>query len=137
MKATAKAAWTGDLKTGSGSFSAMSGVFTNTPYDFRKRFEGEPGTNPEELIAAAHAACFSMALSGQLGQRDIVAHSIETVCEVTMENGTLTRSLLRANVSAPGADEGAIREAGEVAKAGCPISKALNLEIALDLTIAT
>lgn len=137
MKATAKAAWTGELKTGSGSFSAMSGAFTNTPYDFRKRFEGEPGTNPEELIAAAHAACFSMALSGQLGQRGIVAQSIETVCEVTMENGTLIRSLLRTNVSAPGSDEGSIREAGHAAKEGCPISKALNLEIDLDLTIAT
>lgn len=137
MKATATAAWTGDLKTGTGVFSAMSGAFTNTPFDFRKRFEGEPGTNPEELIAAAHAACFSMALSGQLGSRGIVAEAIETVCEVTMENATLLRSLLRTNVIARGADEAAIREAGAAAKAGCPISKVLNLEIDLDLTIAT
>jgi len=137
MKATATAAWTGDLKTGTGVFSAMSGAFTNTPFDFRKRFEGEPGTNPEELIAAAHAACFSMALSGQLGSRGIVAETIETVCEVTMENATLLRSLLRTNVIARGADEAAIREAGAAAKAGCPISKVLNLEIDLDLTIAT
>lgn len=113
----------------------MSGVFTNVSYDYRKRFEGEPGTNPEELIAAAHAACFSMALAGQLGQRGVSAQSIETYCEVTMENGTLVRSLLRSNVSAPGTDEATIREAAEAAKEGCPISKALNLAIELDLSI--
>lgn len=136
MKGIATAVWKGDLKSGNGQFSANSGAFTNTPYSYKMRFEGEPGATPEELIASAHAACFSMALSAQLTQKEITADSIETTCEVTMEGGTLLTSYLKTKVTAPGADSAAIQEAGANAKAGCPISKALNLEISLDLTAA-
>ena len=91
----------------------------------------------EELIAAAHASCFSMALSGNLGQRGITPESIETSSTVTLENLTLTRSALKTTVKAPGADRAKIEEAAAAAKAGCPISKALKMEITLDLTVQT
>ncbi|RYG46125.1 OsmC family peroxiredoxin, partial [bacterium] len=106
-------------------------------YSFGTRFGDGVGVNPEELIAAAHASCFSMAFSAQLGEREITPESVATTAEVTMENLTLTKSHLTTTVTAPGADEAKIREAAEAAKAGCPISKALSsLEITLDLTIA-
>lgn len=133
MKRTANAAWSGNLKAGHGRFSVGSGAIKNQKYDFRTRFEDEPGTNPEELIAAAHAACFSMALSAQLGERGITPESIETTCSVTFEELTLKRSVLNTRVTAPGADRAKIDEAAAAAKAGCPISKVLNLEIALEL----
>ena len=134
MKRSAQAIWSGNLKTGHGRFSVASGAVKNLRYDFRTRFEDEPGTNPEELIAAAHAACFSMALGAQLGERGITPDTIETACAVTFENLTLTRSLLTTTVTARGADRVKIDEAAAAAKAGCPISKVLNLEIALELT---
>lgn len=133
MKRTASAAWSGNLKAGHGRFSVGSGAIKNQKYDFRTRFEDEPGTNPEELIAAAHAACFSMALSAQLGERGITPESIETTCAVTFEELTLKRSVLSTRITAPGADRVKIDEAAAAAKAGCPISKVLNLEIALEL----
>ena len=136
MKRIANAVWTGGLKDGKGVFSVASGTITNQNVTFRTRFEDEPGTNPEELVAAAHASCFSMALSGQLGQRGITPASIETTCTITFENATLTRSVLQTTVRADGADKAKIEEAGAAAKAGCPISKVLNLEIALELTVA-
>ena len=136
MKRIANATWTGGLKDGKGIFSVASGTITNQNVTFRTRFEDEPGTNPEELIAAAHASCFSMALSGQLGQRDITPASIETTCTITFENGTLSKSLLQTTVHADGADRAKIEEAAAAAKAGCPISKVLNLEIVLELTVA-
>ena len=128
----ASAAWKGDLKTGSGSVSSASGGLRNTPYSFRTRFEDENGVNPEELIAAAHASCFSMALSGQLGERGIVADEIATEADVTFENLTLTKSHLTVTVTAPGADQGKFEEAAAAAKAGCPISRVLNLEVSMD-----
>lgn len=137
MKRIATAAWNGGLKDGSGSFSVSSGAFTNQKFSFRTRFEDAPGTNPEELIAAAHAACFSMALSAQLGERGITPKAVETTSTITFENLTLTRSALTTTVTAPGADKAKVEEAAAAAKAGCPISKVLKLEITLALTVVT
>jgi osmotically inducible protein OsmC len=131
----ASAVWNGDLKTGTGTVSSASGVLNSTAYSFRTRFENENGTNPEELIAAAHASCFSMALSAQLGERGIVPEAIETQAEVTLENLTLTKSHLTVVVTAPGAAQAAFEEAAAAAKAGCPISKVLNLEITMDASL--
>ena len=128
----ASAAWKGDLKSGSGTVSSASGGLRNTPYSFRTRFEDENGVNPEELIAAAHASCFSMALSGQLGERGIVAEEIATEADVTFENLTLTKSHLTVTVRAPGADQAKFEEAAAAAKAACPISRVLNLEVSMD-----
>ncbi len=135
MKRTANAVWKGSLKDGSGSFGVASGAMTDMKYSFKTRFEGTPGTNPEELIAAAHASCFSMAVGAQLGERGITPESIETTCDVTFENLTLTKSALTTKVRAPGADKAKIQEAAAAAKAGCPISKVLKLDITLDLKI--
>jgi len=135
MKRTATAAWNGALKDGHGTFSVGSGVIKDTKFSFRTRFEDAPGTNPEELVAAAHASCFSMALSAQLGERGITPEAVETKTTVTFENLTLTKSLLQTTVKARGADKAKVEEAAAAAKAGCPISKVLKLEIALELTV--
>lgn len=135
MKRSAKAIWNGSIKDGSGSFGTGSGAIHDQTYSFRTRFEDAPGTNPEELIAAAHASCFSMALSAQLGERSIVPQSVETTCAITFENKTLTQSVLHTTVKAKGADRKQIEEAAAAAKAGCPISKVLHLEITLELAI--
>ncbi len=135
MKRTANATWNGGLKDGKGTFSVGSGAIKDQKVTFRTRFEDAPGTNPEELIAAAHASCFSMALSAQLGERGITPEAVETTCVVTFENLTLTKSTLRTTVKAQGADKTKVEEAAAAAKAGCPISKVLKLEIALELTI--
>lgn len=137
MKRSAQATWQGSLKEGRGSFSVGSGAIRDQKFDFRTRFEDAPGTNPEELIAAAHASCFSMAFGAQLGERGITPESIETTSTVTFENLTLTRSALRTTVTARGADRAKVEEAAQAAKAGCPISKVLKLEITLDLTVST
>jgi lipoyl-dependent peroxiredoxin len=136
MQRNATAVWNGGLKDGNGTVSTQSGPLNDTKYDFRMRFEDAPGTNPEELIAAAHASCFSMALSAQLAERGIEGAKIETKATVTMENLTLTKSHLELVVTAPGADAGKAEEAWNAAKAGCPISKVLNLEITLDAKLA-
>lgn len=128
----ASAVWNGDLKSGAGTVSSASGGLKNTPYSFRTRFEDENGVNPEELIAAAHASCFSMALSLQLSEHGIVAESISTEAQVTFENLTLSKSHLDVTVVAPGADQAKFEEATAAAKAGCPISRVLNLEITMD-----
>lgn len=135
MKRSASAVWNGGLKEGAGRFSVASGAVKDMKYGFRTRFEDEPGTNPEELIAAAHASCFSMALSAQLGERGITPEAIETSCTITFENLTLSHSLLKTRVVARGADKAKVEEAAAAAKAGCPISKVLKLEIALELTV--
>jgi osmotically inducible protein OsmC len=132
MVRKANAVWTGSLKEGNGRISSTSGVLNNTPYSFRTRFENEPGTNPEELIAAAHAACFSMALGAQLGEQGITPESVETTAEVTMENLAITKSHLIVVVKAAGADQGKFETAAQNAKVGCPISKVLNAEITMD-----
>lgn len=135
MQRSASATWRGSLKEGTGRFSVQSGAIRDLGYSFRTRFESEPGTNPEELVAAAHAACFSMALSAQLGERGITPTSVATTCAVTFEQLTLTRSVLTTTVTAPGADRAAVEAAAAAAKAGCPISKVLQLEIVLALTV--
>jgi len=136
MNRKASAVWYGNLKQGRGTFSVDSGAFTDKDFTYRTRFEGEPGTNPEELIAAAHASCFSMAFSAQLGERGITPQSIETTSTISFADLTLSKSELKTTVKAPGADRAKIEEAAAAAKAGCPISKVLKLEISLDLTIS-
>ena len=135
MKRRATARWTGRLKEGQGTFGVASGAITGTAYSFKTRFEGAPGANPEELIAAAHASCFSMAVGAQLGERGITPESIDTTCDITFENLTLTKSVLTTKVTAHGADKAKIEEAAAAAKAGCPISKVLKLEIELQLEV--
>lgn len=135
MKRSAKAVWNGSIKDGSGSFGTGSGAIRDQAYSFRTRFEDAPGTNPEELIAAAHASCFSMALSAQLAERAITPQSVETTSTITFENKTLTRSALQTKVKARGADRQKVEEAASAAKVGCPISKVLHLEITLELDI--
>jgi osmotically inducible protein OsmC len=137
MQRTANATWNGGLKEGQGTFSVSSGAFKDRRFSFRTRFEDEPGTNPEELIAAAHAGCFSMALSGQLGERGIAPEAVETTCAITLENLTLTKSALTTTVRARGADRDKIEAAAAAAKTGCPVSRVLKLEVSLDLTIET
>jgi osmotically inducible protein OsmC len=137
MKRSASATWNGSLREGQGIFTVASGAIKNQKVTFRARFEDAPGTNPEELIAAAHASCFSMALSAQLGERGITPEAVETTCTITFENLTLTRSVLRTTVTARGADQSKVEAAAAAAKAGCPISKALKLEIDLELTVTT
>jgi osmotically inducible protein OsmC len=136
----ATAVWSGGLKDGKGNVTTGSKALSAVPYDFKMRFEEAPGTNPEELIAAAHAGCFSMALSGELGKANITAQSIQTVAHITMEpvdgKPTVTASRLVLTVKAPGADRAAVQAAADGAKAGCPISRLLsNLKITLETTI--
>jgi len=137
MKRSANAVWEGSLKEGKGTFGVASGAIKETPYSFKTRFEGTPGSNPEELIAAAHASCFSMAVASKLGERGITPDSIETTCDITFENLTLTKSALTTKVTARGANQATIEEAAALAKAGCPISKVLELDVVLELQIAT
>ena len=133
-KATAE--WNGGLKDGSGKISTDSGVLKGTQYSFSTRFEDGIGTNPEELIAAAHAGCFSMALSGQLGNAGMTAESINTTASVTLdkvEGGfAITTVHLEVKARIPGADEAAFMTAANNAKAGCPVSKVLNAEITMN-----
>jgi lipoyl-dependent peroxiredoxin len=137
MKRSANAVWKGSVKEGSGTFGVQSGAIENQKYSFRTRFEDAPGTNPEELIAAAHASCFSMALSARMGDQGITPESIETKCTINFENGTLTASALQTTVHAKGADKAKVQTAADAAKAGCPISKVLKLDISLELNIVT
>ena len=136
MKRSASAVWNGDIKTGKGTISTDSGVLSNSQYSFATRFENGKGTNPEELIAAAHAGCFSMALSGQLGEAGLVAQSIQTKATVTIEKSaggfTITAVHLDLTARIPGASQQAFETAAENAKSGCPVSKVLNATITLD-----
>jgi len=135
MERKASAVWKGGLKDGKGVVSSSSGVLSNTPYSFTTRFENTPGTNPEELIAAAHAACFSMALSAQLGAANLTAESINTNARLTMEKleagWTITAVHLDVTAKVPSADDAAFQKAAENAKAGCPVSKVLNAKITM------
>lgn len=136
MEKTASAQWQGGIKDGKGSISTQSGVLKDSPYGFKGRFEGGPGTNPEELIAAAHAGCFSMALSLALGEAGMVAENIATQAKVTLdkvEGGfAITAVHLDVAVRIPGADQAAFDKAAQGAKAGCPVSKVLNAKITMD-----
>jgi len=136
MQRKANAVWKGGLKDGRGTLSSASGVLKDTKYSFSTRFENEPGTNPEELIAAAHAGCFSMALSAQLGAAGITPEEIATEADVRLEKQeagfAITAVHLTVRARIPGADEAKFREAAEAAKSGCPVSKVLNARITMD-----
>ena len=136
MKRSGSAVWRGGLKDGKGTVSTETGVLSGTPYNFSMRFENEKGTNPEELIAAAHAACFSMALSLALGNAGMRADSIETTATVSLdkvEGGfAVTSSHLQTTVKIPNADRAAFEKAADGAKSGCPISKLLNAKITME-----
>ena len=140
IERTASGTWQGDLKTGRGTIDATSGVLRDTPFSYATRFENARGTNPEELIAAAHAACFSMALSLFLGEAGMTAESIETTATVSLdqvEGGfAITSSHLQTTVKIPNADAAAFQKAVETAKSGCPVSKLLNATITLDAKLA-
>src|SRR3984893_3054317 len=135
MQRKASAVWKGGLKDGKGAISAPSGVLKDTQYSFSTRFENGQGTNPEELIAAAHAGCFSMALSAQLGNAGITPESIETTAAVTLEKTehgfTVTKVHLDVAAKIPGANQAAFDTAAQNAKAGCPISRLLKAEITM------
>jgi osmotically inducible protein OsmC len=136
MKRKASAEWQGDLKTGKGTISTDSGVLQTTPYSFSTRFEDQKGTNPEELIAAAHAGCFTMALSAELGKANLVPASLRTTATVTLDKldagWTVTESRLEVVAKVPGASQEAFRKAAEAAETGCPISRLLKAKISMD-----
>lgn len=136
MKRHASAEWKGGIRDGKGTISTQSNVLSDTQYSFSTRFEDGIGTNPEELIAAAHAGCFSMALSGQLGNAGLTAESINTTATVTLDKKdggfAITAVHLEVRARIPGADEQAFETAANNAKAGCPVSKVLNAEITMD-----
>jgi osmotically inducible protein OsmC len=141
MKRKAAAEWKGSLKEGKGTLSSDSGVLASTQYSFSTRFEEGVGTNPEELIAAAHAGCFSMALSGQLGNAGLTAESIRTQAAVTLEKGgggfSITAIHLDVTAKVPGADEQAFQTAARNAKDNCPVSKLLNAKITMEAKLET
>lgn len=136
MKKSGSAVWSGGLKDGKGNISTESGALDNTQYGFNTRFEDGPGSNPEELIGAAHAACFTMALSGQLGEAGMTAKRLMTTATVTLEKNddgyAITEVHLNLVANIPGADQAAFEAAALRAKVGCPVSKLLNAHITLD-----
>lgn len=135
MQRIATAKWQGDLKTGNGSISTASGVLSDSAYSFHTRFEDGKGTNPEELLAAAHAGCFTMALSNQLAEAGLKADSLETTCTITIAKTDtgfgITESHLELKARVPGASQEAFDTATQQAKAGCPVSKLYNTKITL------
>ena len=141
MQRTASAHWSGGLKDGKGTVSTQSGVLSQTQYSFSTRFENGAGTNPEELIAAAHAGCFSMALSAQLGSAGMTADSIDTKATLTLDKTeagfTITSVHLDVKVSIPGADQAKFDEAAQNAKKGCPVSRVLNANITMDAQLVS
>jgi osmotically inducible protein OsmC len=132
MTRKGSAVWKGGLKDGSGTVSTDSGVLKNNQYSYKTRFEDGIGTNPEELLAAAHAACFSMALSNQLAQHGLNPESIETTSTLTMENLTITKFHLDVVATIPGADKGEFDAAAKEAKEGCPVSRLFKADITMD-----
>ena len=136
MKSYSTANWKGSGKEGSGTLTSKSRVLDNTSYDFRSRFEDGEFTNPEELVASAHAGCFSMKLSFVLGAAGFTPDSIETKCTITLDSGAITSSHLEVKASVPGIDADKFAEAAAEAKANCPISKLLNTEITMEASLA-
>ena len=136
IKKKGSAVWQGSLKEGSGTISTETGVLREAPYGFKARFEGGKGTNPEELIGAAHAACFSMAFSLILGEAGLTAEKIETQAEISLEKQqdgfAITASHLTVQAKVPGASDAKFQELAAKAKAGCPVSKLLNAKITMD-----
>lgn len=136
MKRTATAHWAGTGKEGKGHLSTQSTVLNKTQYSFGSRFEEGVGTNPEELVAAAHAGCFTMKLSFVLVAAGFTAESLETTCAVVLENGAVTSSALKLTAKVPGISAEQFKAAAEEAKVNCPISKLLNTNISLEYTLA-
>jgi osmotically inducible protein OsmC len=140
MNRTASAAWTGTGRDGKGSITTQSGVLDGTPYSFTTRFENEKGTNPEELIAASHAGCFTMALAFALQRENLTPTELKTEAVVTLDKDgagfKVTKSALTLSANVPGVDKEKFGEIAKAAKEGCPISKLLNAEITLDWTLA-
>lgn len=139
IKKSASAHWQGGIKDGKGTLSTGSGALKANPYGFNTRFEGQPGTNPEELIGAAHAGCFSMALAKQLGDAGMTAESLDTRAEVTLEQDadgfTITAVHLTLKARVPGAERSRFDAAVQAAKTGCPVSKLLKAEISLQASL--
>lgn len=139
MKRNASAVWRGDLKSGKGNITTGSGVLKETQYSFGTRFENGTGTNPEELIAAAHAGCFAMAFSAELGKAGLTPETINAAATVTLEmlpaGPTVTESHLDVSVKMPGADQARVLEIANAAKAGCPISRLLNAKVTMDAKV--
>jgi lipoyl-dependent peroxiredoxin len=136
MQRSAEAQWRGDLKSGAGTISTASGTLSQTPHSFHSRFEQGKGTNPEELLAAAHAGCFTMAVSAQLAQAGLKADSLNTTCKITLDKTDggfgITESHLELRARIPGATKEAFEKATEAAKTGCPVSKLYHTKITLD-----
>jgi lipoyl-dependent peroxiredoxin len=141
VKRHGSASWQGGLKDGKGSISTESGALKAYPYAFASRVEGTPGTNPEELIAAAHAGCFTMALALILGEANLTAELMETSAEVTLGQVegeyTITAVHLTLKAKIPGADQATFEQLANKAKAGCPVSKLLKADITLDASLVT
>lgn len=141
MQKKATAVWQGNLKEGKGTLSTESGVLKQTPYSFQTRFENTPGTNPEELLAAAHAGCFTMALSAELGKVGITADKMETTATVSLEKVGegffITKSHLDLTAHIPNADKSKFDAAVEAAKTGCPVSKLYKAEITVNAKLQT
>lgn len=135
MKRKATAVWRGTLKEGKGHLSTQSGALDQTPYNFRMRFEDEKGTNPEELIGAAHSGCFTMQLSAYLTEKDYNPAELETKAVVTLEDGTVKSSQLTLTAKVPGIGRDLFDELVKKAKENCPISKLLNADISVDVTL--
>jgi len=140
-KTTGSAVWSGGIKDGKGAISTKSGALKDYPYGFSSRFEGKPGSNPEELLGAAHAACFTMALSLILGEAKLTAEKMETTAEVSLDKAeqgfAITSVHLSLKGKVPGADQAKFEELANKAKAGCPVSKVLNAKITLDVKLET
>ncbi len=135
MKRHATAVWNGSGKDGKGKLSTQSSAISETQYSYKSRFEEGPGTNPEELIAAAHAGCFSMKLSFVLGEAGFTPETIETTGYITLDNGAITASHLVLKAKVPGIDQAKFEEAANNAKENCPVSKLLNADITLESTL--
>src|SRR5579871_6383445 len=139
MKRSAQAHWSGDLKGGAGSLTTATGSLSNTPYSFHSRFEQGKGTNPEELLAAAHAGCFTMALSAQLTNAGLKVDSLDTTCTITLEQKeggfAITESHLELNARIPGATRQAFDQATQNAKSNCPVSKLFHTNVTLSAVL--
>lgn len=137
MVRSATAVWNGSGKTGNGHLSTQSGVLNETQYSFNTRFAEGNGTNPEELVAAAHAGCFTMKLSFVLNEAGVTAENLQTQCEVTFENGAVTKSHLRVQGKVPGIEEEKWQQCVKEAEQNCPISKLLNTTITSEATLVS
>lgn len=135
MKRNATAVWNGSGKDGNGKLTTQSTVLSSTQYLYKSRFEEGPGTNPEELMAAAHAGCFTMKLSFVLGAAGFTPEKIETKCDINLENGAITNSHLTCKATVPGIDAQKFKECAEEAKRDCPVSKAYNMDITMEASL--